>query len=219
MIWNFYPDKEFSSLSVRGSLDWEGDQLKAEFTVLGADPEYPLRAYAECDGAPVYLGLLAPDQDGMRLTVQRNCPPCKGVFLSIGRAEDTCRVVARGTAPAEPEPQIVIDDAPKQKSEEAKAPDFIGQLSWERHTKPEEEGEAESFLFSHPSVQANLKFYGHYGIAKQGDITYYAFASSFGPHPLPHLARYSCWYDIDLGFGFRGYFLIGLKEQEFFLPE
>ena len=45
MLWNFYPVKEFETLSVRGSMQWQDEEVEAELTVLGADPERPLRAY------------------------------------------------------------------------------------------------------------------------------------------------------------------------------
>ena len=37
MLWNFYPVKEFETLSVRGSMQWKDDEVEAELTVLGAD--------------------------------------------------------------------------------------------------------------------------------------------------------------------------------------
>ena len=92
-------------------------------------------------------------------------------------------------------------------------------LPWEKKTEPEKESDSQRFLFAHPSTRANLKFYGHYCKIDWNEEQLYAFASSFGPHPLPHLAKYSCWYDVDLSFGYRGYFLIGLRQEEFFLPQ
>lgn len=218
MLWNFYPVKEFETLSVRGSMQWQDEEVEAELTVLGADPERPLRAYAVRGEEQYYLGLLRPGEDGMRLTVKRTCPKCDKLFLCIGRAEEAHTVVATGTSPETEELQTVIDDAPKQKADPREENPWQ-QLCWEKKQEPEEETDAQQFLFSHPSTQANIQFYDHYcKTTRDGEIIY-AFASSFGPHPLPHLAKYSCWHDIDLGFGHKGYFIIGLKGQEFVLPE
>ncbi len=218
MLWNFYPVKEFETLSVRGSMQWKDDEVEAELTVLGADPEHPLRAYAVRGEEKYYLGLLMPGEDGMRLTARRPCPECDKVFLCIGRAEDEHIVVATGSSPESEELQTVIDDAPKQKADAEQGNPFQ-QLHWEKKQQGSKETEAQEFLFSHPSTQANIKFYDHYCQANWDGEILYAFASSFGPHPLPHLAKYSCWYDVDLGFGHKGYFIIGLKGQEFVLPE
>ena len=101
--------------------------------------------------------------------------------------------------------------------ETAQASSYLG-VEWKK-CLPEElncQSEAEVFMFSHPSVKANLKFYGHYCRAELDRGTVYAFASTFGPHALPHLAKYAYWHDVDLGFGHKGYFLIGLKGDEYF---
>lgn len=218
MLWNFYPVKEYETLSVRGSLQWQEDTVEVELTVLGADPQYPLRAYGVQGEEQYYLGLMMPGTDGMRLTAKRNCPPFDKLFLCIGRAEEEHTIVATGKSPDAPEPQTVIDDAPKQKANPEQGNPWQD-LHWEKRTEPEEETEAQQFLFAHPSTQANIKFYGHYALARRGGETLYAFASSFGPHPLPHLAKYACWYDVDLGFQHQGYFIVGLKGENFFLPE
>ena len=101
--------------------------------------------------------------------------------------------------------------------ETAQASSYLG-VEWKK-CLPEElncQSDAEVFMFSHPSVKANLKFYGHYCRAELDRGTVYAFASTFGPHALPHLAKYAYWHDVDLGFGHKGYFLIGLKGDEYF---
>lgn len=117
----------------------------------------------------------------------------------------------------EKEVEEIQEEGKEEKVETAQASPYLG-VEWEK-CLPEElncQSEAEAFLFSHPSVKANLKFYGHYCRAELDCGTVYAFASTFGPHALPHLAKYAYWHDVDLGFGHKGYFLIGLKGDEYF---
>ncbi len=215
MVWNFYPENEFYHLSVSGTLTWSEQEADIEITVKGADPQFPLRIYGVQAEERYYLGLMIPQKDRMYLKIKRPCPEFSQLFLCIGRAEEEYVPVAVGKKPDISEPQIVIDDAAKQKGEGNQ----WESLFWEKQTEAESQTDSQKFLFAHPSTRANVKFYGHYCKAKWEGNVLYAFPSSFGPHPLPHLAKFACWYDIDLSCGHRGYFIIGLHDSDFFLPE
>lgn len=216
MEWKFYPEKGYETLNVSGRLEWRGLEADAEFEVFGADPENPLRIYGVDGKDYYYFGLMMPQGEKMSLSFKRNCPEFSELIFTIGRAEEDYILVATGEVSDLSKEKLDIDDAPKLCGDEDAV---LLEIPWEKKTEAEQETEQQQFLFAHPSTQANLKFYGHYCKWTQGAEILYAFCSSFGPHPLPHLAKYACWYDVDFNFGYRGYFIIGLREEQFFLPD
>ena len=58
-----------------------------------------------------------------------------------------------------------------------------------------------------------LSYYGHYVMFVIGDNKIYAFPSDFYTHPLTGYMEFAYWYDIDLGFGMRGYYFIGFDSS------
>lgn len=215
MNWTFFPETDFPNLTVRGDITWNDSEAVAEISVLGADPYYPLRAYGISGNERYYLGLMIPETDRMSLKFKRKCPKFNKILLSVGRMEDDYKIAAIGHSTE----TVSGEDSGKTASSEQEPPPDSTTLSWERKIKPDLDTETQQFLFAHPSTLANIEYYGHYAKCRISDESLYAFASSFGPHPLPHLAKYACWYDLDLSFGYRGYFIVGIRNDEFFLPD
>jgi len=175
MLWNFYPEKEFQHLSIRGTLSWSESEANFDITVFGADPQYPLRLYGVHEEEYYYLGLMVPEEEKMNLTLKRQCPLFQILYFCIGRIEEEYTLVATGKITKDDIPKLEIDEVPKKKREGKSG---FEALDWQKKIEPEQLSNSKKFLFAHPSTRANLKFYGHYCKIELENEELYAFAVS-----------------------------------------
>lgn len=218
------PTTERALWSGEAEWEWENSLLRICVTVHHADENLPLRAYVQTGEEQLYLGLLEPHGDRAEMERELACPfSPTTLVVTLGRLDEGGTVVLEGkNAPPVPLPEEIVEMPEMPEIPEiplvAGQPTSYLHTNWERKTEEDLQdlNELEQFLFFHPSVQANLKFYDHFAFAVCPKGKIYAFASTYGPHALPHLAKYAYWHDVDLGFGHRGYFLIGVGEEDYF---